>query len=237
MGFWSGLKSFASGVVKAVATVAKTVSGWLSDTSEEIGRRDSYNSHTSSVADTINISEILTDFTMKTRDQTDRIEEQIVDEIDDYFDDLEYEVKGKINTNILRGSLKDTKREIKGILKKNISSKISLDNYECREILEMPKGLHKTKSMAEFQKKVINEAVEELEKKLLRAIKNNEKILFNSIKSSIHAEEQRVLQAIQGAENALKEKSSGLENDATVKVMPLVLLAQSENVAQLLAKQ
>lgn len=229
-------KSLASTVVDTVKTVASKITSWLNNTSEKIGERDSYSSHSSSVADTINISEILTEFTMKTRDQTDRIEEQVIDEIDDYFDDLEYEVKGKIDTNILRGSLKDTKREIKGVLKKHISSKISIDNYDCCEILEMPKGQAKTQKMAEFQRKVINEAVDVLEKKLVKAIKNNERILFNSIKSSIDAEEQKVLQAIEGAESALKEKSSGMQDDATSKVAPLLLLAQSEGIAQLLAK-
>lgn len=236
MGFWSGLKSFASGVANVVKKVASTVRGWLSDTSEKIGERESYNSSSSSVADTINISEILTEFTMKTRDQTDLIEEKVIDEIDDYFNDLEYEVQGKIDTSIFRSSLKDTKREIKGVLKKNISSKISIDNYDCREILEMPKGQSKTQRMAEFQKKVINEAVEELEKKLLKAIKNNERVLLNSVQSSIDAEEQKVIQAIQSAESALNEKMSGEQEDATSKIIPLMLLAQSEGVAKILAK-
>lgn len=230
------IKSAGSALAKAAKAVVNTVRDWLNDTSEKVGERDSYDSRSSSVADTINISEILTEFTMKTRDETDLIEEKVIDEIDDYFNDLEYEVQGKIDTSILRSSLKDTKREIKGVLKKNISRKISLDNYECLEVLEMPKGQSKTKRMAEFQKKVINEAVEELENKLLRAIKNNERVLFNSVQSSINAEEQRVLQAIQGAENALKEKSSGFQDNVTSKVIPLILLAQSESVTQILAK-
>lgn len=237
MGFWGTLGGWvSSGLGKIATAAANLVDKLIGNTSEKVGNSSSYNSRSSSVADTINISEILTEFTMKTRDQTDRIEEQVIDEIDDYFDDLEYEVKGKIDTNILRGSLKDTKREIKGVLKKHISSKISIDNYDCCEILEMPKGQAKTQKMAEFQRKVINEAVDVLEKKLVKAIKNNERILFNSIKSSIDAEEQKVLQAIEGAESALKEKSSGMQDDATSKVAPLLLLAQSEGIAQLLAK-
>lgn len=237
MGFWGRLGGWvSSGLGKIATAAANLVDKLIGNTSEKVGDSSSYNSRSSSVADTINISEILTEFTMKTRDQTDRIEEQVIDEIDDYFDDLEYEVKGKIDTNILRGSLKDTKREIKGVLKKHISSKISIDNYDCCEILEMPKGQAKTQKMAEFQRKVINEAVDVLEKKLVKAIKNNERILFNSIKSSIDAEEQKVLQAIEGAENALKEKTSDLQDDAASKVTPLLLLAQSEGTAQLLAK-
>lgn len=242
MGFFSSILTGIGTVLKesagALAIKAiEYVSDLIGSSSRDVGSSSSYNTDSSTLSETVNINEILTKFSLQTRDKTDHIEETILDDIDDYFSDLENDISGKIDPNILRHSLKDTKREIRGLMKNHISSNISIDNSECREILSMEKGDAKTQCMAEFQTRIINDAVDELEAKLTKAIKRNETILFNSVKSYLKAEEEKILQAIKGAKIALKEKTEGVVDDPATKIEPIILLAQSEAIKLALADE
>jgi len=239
MGFWSSVGSFVSSTVStvakvAVASVVNTVKNLLTGSSEAIGSTSSYRSSASSVAETINISEILTSFSLKVRDQTDVIEEKTLDAVESYFDELQDLVSGKIDNNILRSSVRETKKEVKGILKQYVAQKVSLDNIECLAILEMKPGAEKTKKMATFQKKIINEAIEELDRKLTKAIRRNEKILINSINSSMKGRESQLQQTLKSSEDILNEKNITLKDSDATKVDPLLRIYQSQYMSRIL---
>jgi len=239
MGFWSSVGSFVSSTVStvakvAVASVVNTVKNLLTGSSEAIGSTSSYSSSASSVAETINISEILTSFSLKVRDQTDVIEEKTLDAVESYFDELQDLVSGKIDNNILRSSVRETKKEVKGILKQYVAQKVSLDNIECLAILEMKPGAEKTKKMATFQKKIINEAIEELDRKLTKAIRRNEKILINSINSSMKGRESQLQQTLKSSEDILNEKNITLKDSDATKVDPLLRIYQSQYMSRIL---
>ena len=53
-------------------------------------------------------------------------------------------------------------RRIDGSITDAISTRISLDDYECRRILEMPKGDARTRRMKNFVQNVIDDAKEDL---------------------------------------------------------------------------
>ena len=239
MGFWSSVGSFVSSAVStvakvAVASVVNTVKNLLTGSSEAIGSTSSYSSNASSVAETINISEILTSFSLKVRDQTDVIEEKTLEAVESYFDELQDLVSGKIDNNILRSSVRETKKEVKGILKQYIAQKVSLDNMECIAVLEMKPGQEKTKSMAAFQKKIINEAIEELDRKLTKAIRKNEKILINSINSSMKGRESQLQQTLKSSEDIINEKNLNLKDSDATKADPLLRIYLSQYMSRIL---
>lgn len=239
MGFWSSVGSFVSSAVSTVAktvvsAVVSTVKDLLTGSAEKVGSTSSYSSNTSSVAETINVGEILTSFGMKVRDQTDVIEEKTLDAVESYFDELQDLVSGKIDNNILRSSVRETKKEVKGILKQYIAQKVSLDNTECLAVLEMKPGQEKTMSMAVFQKKIINEAIDELDRKLTKAIRKNEKILINSINSSMKGRESQLQQTLKSSEEIINEKNLNLKDSDAAKADPLLRIYQSQYVTRIL---
>lgn len=139
------------------------------DTSEDVGKTKEYDKESSGIHDTMLINEILSKFSFNLKEKADRIEEKCLSEVELYYDNLIDQLsanKRDINiTNSIKGlksSLKLMKRDIKGSIKNHLAKRVSIDDYECLQILQMPSGMEKERKMENYGNKVIKEALDDL---------------------------------------------------------------------------
>ncbi|MBR1580924.1 MAG: hypothetical protein IJ668_10630 [Selenomonadaceae bacterium] len=185
-----GFFSFLGDVVKAVgAAVVTTIAapaalaigaakkiGLISDpkpaertnyVSEQVGRAESL-SASSTVQQVENISNLLRQYHDQYCPDGRALEQHFRKEIKKYFEALidqienNEELSNAFGLESIRRKQERLLRRIDGSITDAISTRISLDDYECRRILEMPKGDSRTRRMKNFVQNVIDDAKEDL---------------------------------------------------------------------------
>ena len=164
--------------------VGKVIKDWLfgkSEGSSSGGRTASYNPNQADLEATVKVQNALTLFRTDTDEKSKKVEKSVLAESRQYLDDfikdlrkynnIKYGHTG-LNINIehiLRENRK-TEDEINGFIVKRVSKRISIDDSECLEILEMDPGEAKEKKLDEFYRKVLTEAIKELSDMLRKAL-------------------------------------------------------------------
>lgn len=136
-----------------------------SKTSEEISCRDKFNSE--NIEDIIDYNKLLNEFIIEIEEEISTIEEKIVLECTEYYEELILLVKAvedskKINLqskNIVR-AVERLQRDIKGYLVKSLYRNISLDNTKLKKVLSLPAGELKRMRLDEFKSITIKEVIE-----------------------------------------------------------------------------
>ena len=136
-----------------------------SKTSEEISCRDKFNSE--NIGDIIDYNKLLNEFIIEIEEEISTIEEKIVLECTEYYEELILLVKAvedskKINLqskNIVR-AVERLQRDIKGYLVKSLYRNISLDNTKLKKVLSLPAGELKRMMLDEFKSITIKEVIE-----------------------------------------------------------------------------
>lgn len=136
-----------------------------SKTSEEISCRDKFNSE--NIGDIIDYNKLLNEFIIEIEEEISTIEEKIVFECTEYYEELILLVKAvedskKINLqskNIVR-AVEKLQRDIKGYLVKSLYRNISLDNTKLKKVLSLPAGELKRMRLEEFKSITIKEVIE-----------------------------------------------------------------------------
>ena len=136
-----------------------------SKTSEEISCRDKFNSE--NIGDIIDYNKLLNEFIIEIEEEISTIEEKIVLECTEYYEELILLVKAvedskKINLqskNIVR-AVEKLQRDIKGYLVKSLYRNISLDNTKLKKVLSLPAGELKRMRLEEFKSITIKEVIE-----------------------------------------------------------------------------
>lgn len=136
-----------------------------SKTSEEISCRDKFNSE--NIGDIIDYNKLLNEFIIEIEEEISTIEEKIVLECTEYYEELILLVKAvedskKINLqskNIVR-AVERLQRDIKGYLVKSLYRNISLDNTKLKKVLSLPAGELKRMRLDEFKSITIKEVIE-----------------------------------------------------------------------------
>lgn len=135
--------------------------------SKEVGKTDSVNDN-SSLENIDRITKIFSDFKEQVREKLLETERTIGYEIDFYVEELHdilQENSNEVNKYGIR--IKRIEREIdkvtlktKGMIDKEISKKISLDNSQCKEIVKMIPGAKKEEAMSLFMNESVKGSIE-----------------------------------------------------------------------------
>ncbi|MEH7130680.1 hypothetical protein V7103_21010 [Neobacillus drentensis] len=179
--FGNAIRSVGRTIGKGVETVGRwtgneklekagrTLHGWCEEKSKVVARETSktneYNKELASIHDTKKINEILSSYSLGLQPQADLLEKNCINEVKMFFNEIltllgESNEKG-LQTSIrkLKKALKDIEKKVNGKIKKNLAKRISLDDIECLEILQLPSGPKKERQMLIFAKKVFSESL------------------------------------------------------------------------------
>lgn len=125
----------------------------------------------------LRVQEALQSFTQDAEDRGEKFENAVIKEsresLDAFVDDLrKYNQirygNRRLNINIsnIERENRKTEDKIHGFIVKRVKKRISQDDTECRELLEMEPNGEKTKKFNEFYQKILKEAVLELKDEL-----------------------------------------------------------------------
>ena len=135
--------------------------------SEQIGKTESL-SATSTVQEVENISNLLRQYHNQYCPDGAALEQSFrkgvktcFDELIEQFEERE-DLANAFGLESIRRRQERLLRRIDGSITDAISTKLSLDNYECRKILEMPKGDTRTRRMKDYVQQVIDDAKDDL---------------------------------------------------------------------------
>ncbi|WP_086267594.1 hypothetical protein [Campylobacter devanensis] len=175
-------------VGKTIYNEGKKLLGFGDEVAQEVSEKGSYKKEEAHVEETVDIYDELGKFKKKVSKQSREIEGKITEICQGAFDNLasglyelnQMKIGGRqlsINADLLRSESKKLLREIDGSIESEIMPKISIDNRECLEILEMDKGKSKKKRMKSF--------IDEKSISALRKLKSNLKNGLDNAHSNI----------------------------------------------------
>lgn len=179
MSFWGTLGSLAWKAVKAVGGyVADKVLGLFGsseETSRRVGESDSYDRETASSAQTIQIQHALSEFKNEAAHQASQLEDEMITQLEDYFDRLLDEIEKldtqkitsfplTIPTQSIKRDNRKLIRSIRGKLKAALLPRVSLDDKECEQILRLESGEEKKGKMLHFINATLKNAVQDLQR-------------------------------------------------------------------------
>ena len=164
------------------------------DSSNIISTTSAYDPEKARIEETLRINKALEDFRTLVSEKADEIEKKAISEcwsqIDALMDflhkinDKDYNgEKLRINLSAIECDNREIVDEIHGSIKKDILSKVNLDNLECKQILAMESGSQKKKAMNEFMVDSIRKAMSILATKIKKSLNKN----CNNIEDRISA--------------------------------------------------
>lgn len=238
MGFfnWIGekLNNFKEYVTDKIEEVKDKIEDFLYNFSKETGKTDSYDKEKNySLIQTANMSGILSGFSISLQTQADRIEQNCVIESQKYFDELVKLIessKSGINSNRLKKTFNNVKRNIDGFLKNHLAKRVSLDDNECLNILKMSAGNEKEKAMKTFGKKVIDEALNTLSQQIADIVKEQNEEIEEFFKDVLEKREIE-LSTMQNQFNLIATQSENdVLNKEKAKILPLIYISVTDTV-------
>ena len=185
-------------VGNAIKEFFSNLFGGGSSGSSSGGRTESYDDKSAELEATIKVQNALTQFREDTRDRSERLENDIIKESRETLDEFLKDVKkynnikyggSRLNVNIgqIERENRKTEDKIHGFIVKRVAKRISLDDNECLEILKLDAGKEKEKRLDEFYKKVLKEAIKDLEEILRDAMEKQTDIVEDHISSRIES--------------------------------------------------
>lgn len=176
--------------------------------SNTIGSTSAYDPEKARIEETLRINNALEEFRTLVSEKADEFESNAIrecwDQIDELMDFL-HEINDKdyngeklhINLSAMERDNREIVDEIHGSIKKDILSKVNLDNLECKQILAMEAGSQKKKAMNEF---------------MIDSIRKSMKILASRIKKSLNKNcnniEDRISARLADITNTLEVKTA-----------------------------
>lgn len=208
-------------VVDLLITGAKKLWDKLtnSKTSEEISCRDKFNYE--NIGDIIYYNKILNEFIIEIEEEISIIEEKIILECTEYYEELILLIKAvedskKINLqskNIGR-YIEKLQKDTKGYLVKSIHRNISLDNEKLKKVLILPAGELKRNRLEQFKnntiKQVMNDFISDI-KISLEDLSENISNDLNLIISDISNNNIRLLNELTILENSKNNEEKAKE--------------------------
>lgn len=152
--------------------------------SGNISKINAYDAETASLQETLRINKALGEFRDMVSKLSEKNEKQVIkycwEQLDEFMDllrdinDKDYNgEKLRLNIRAMERGNREIVDGINGSIRKDILSKVNLDNAECKTILEMESGAKKKKAMREFQAEALNEAVDKLIERLKKSLYKN----------------------------------------------------------------
>lgn len=225
MKFLSPLPTPIGGIIGTIVKIVKSIAQLFKGTSKEVGKIDSVNDN--STLDNIErVSQVFTGFQQQANIRLLEVERSISDEINYYLDELRQildDHSGKVKIYGIR--LDRIKRYVdktadgtNGVIRRELSKMISLDNRECVNIMKMIPGSKKEDAMEAFLqhafKHSINEGIRDLRTKL-------DEISYESEEEIIGA-----IQVVQEQSAILKERLETINGSEDKEIEQIKLVEE-----------
>jgi hypothetical protein len=202
-----------------------------SKSGKEISERDKLD--VNNVVDVVEYNKLLNDFTKEVEDDILKLEEKIVVECTEYYEEfivlIETAEKCKninLRSKFIKRRMEKLKKEVSGNLVKNIHRQISLDNSELKEMLCLPKGRLKEGKIQKFKenliKRVLNDFILEL-KEYIEDFGYDTLEELNAFILDMRKNEQALLEELSSLENAMNNDLEGMKNLREVAEVKLLL--------------
>ena len=198
-----------------------------SKTASDVGESSSYDRDKASVAQTVNINEILTQFSHRLKDQADELEQNALEDIRSYFEDIIDQIETSdvdIPTKQIRRAMTQTEREVKGTLKSYLAKRVSIDDHECLRILELPPGNDKINKMETFGRKVIKSGLDDLSVKIETVVKKYNDDLSETLNQVVELREKELKQVQSQFDEMLEQANGDIIDKEAAKLKPLILI-------------
>lgn len=251
MGFFSWFGRKVGKVIEKVGDKVAEKTGWYGISelgtaiqdicSEEVSKERSYDKNEANVLTTERLNEILVSFSERYLQHCENLEEQCIEEVEDYCNALidlleESSEFTKDNSNLKRVKRNRSKirTTIIGSLKEPLAKRMSLDDPECLKILKLDSGKEKEKAMKKFSKKIIRESLNNLAMKVTDVLQEQTEGIEEYFTDYAESQEKKVKIAKRQYEAMLKEGRSK-ESDIEKSIMePMAVLKAAELVKSII---
>lgn len=160
---WPNMKEVIDVITKFVPVIIDKI---INVTANDTSKVDSINDN-SSVNNINHIYKIFEEFKKNTKQSSEKAENVIkgevyhwVDAVTEMIVDKEsITVKYGINTRHIKKKMEEIPEGINGVIDTELSKKVSLDNYECREIMKIPSGDKRQEKMQTFLNNSIYDSI------------------------------------------------------------------------------
>jgi len=125
--------------------------------------------------------------------------------------------------------------QINGTVTLAISTKLSLDNYDCRRILDMEAGSDKDKKMKNFADKVINDAKNNLADKISWTMRQVSNDISRFLESKINEKERTSQEEQRKFDNWIQKIENKTFDSERAQLEPRIKIYAIEQVEKILA--
>lgn len=247
MGFF---KKLGSAIGEALSSTGRKL-GWswmenagdkLQDACRETGRYTGstreYDQDTASIDETARIAEILSGFSTGLRGQGYTIEQSAKKYIADYFDQLYSSMNAVLGQNTAVKNMEIQKQlvlsTIDGSFTNALSSRVSLTDKECMEILKMPRGTAKEEKMNAFGAKIINEGIEKLCDNVQESIETIQDVTELELSGMVESQQQMLENFSKYVKDLADKRKKDIEGSESEILLPSQKLAASELLLELI---
>lgn len=215
---------------------------------ERAGRRGRYDSNSASVEETRRINEDLSSYKNKAVEKAETIESELRDNIEETLDNLIDDVQKingkefagerlKLSITTLRADKRKITKSINGSIKREITPLMSLDNAECREILEMSSGRAKKKAMKKFMNKSMKKSLQSLQENIAESVEDSTTNIEEILESRLNSIETRLRGNIAELENIKENEGKDIESKEESQIALAVRLSLLEYAQNSLDKE
>lgn len=207
----------------------------------KVASERSYDKAEANIYTTERLNEILVSFSEGYFQQANAIEKNCVHIVQEYYDklitllgDIPCDIHNTANLKALKKAKSRISKMIMGSIKEPLAKRMSLDDYECLDILKMDAGTEKKQAMTFFTNKVINEALDNLAKNVRESL-NDQIEDIQEYLNSVYEEQEKSMQMIKNHFDKMVNKQK-LEQSDTEKncVIPLYIINASKCIDTIL---
>ncbi|MCI8582847.1 MAG: hypothetical protein HFH13_06930 [Dorea sp.] len=209
--------------------------------SEKVASENSYDITNSNVYTTERLNSILIEFADDYMENAAKIEENCIKAVEEYYDQFLSVVEKNQNIGYSKSAIRKLKanklkmrKDITNSIRDPLKRRLSLDDSECLRILKMDSGTKKKKKMADFAKKAISEALDNLADMVKETVDMQLKELEEGF-NEVAEKQEKEFATLKGymdrfanlAENDIKERERNC-------IIPLFVLESAEEILQLI---
>lgn len=153
---------------------------------QEVGSYEAYSAK-NSVEDSTKIIKILDGFTSQFEGMAKELEQEIIDDCKEAFDQIEKAMRGAgLETAFLKRRIQEIETTVRSSIINALRPKLTLSNRRCAEILRIDNDSQRRKEMEAFCTRNICRSIDELKKNIDAVFEG----IMNEIESSINQREE-----------------------------------------------
>jgi len=209
--------------------------------SEKISSESSYKKQSANIHSTERLSDILADYQEGYLQQANTVERACINEVDFYFSQLVELLEEMPGAMERRASFRNMKsagtrisRTLEGVVKNHMAKRMSIDDSECLAILKMDAGNRKRQAMSRFSDKIIQEALDNIVKKVKEAMIGQTDEIKSYMENIMEEEEKKVSSLKTQYDMVLENNILEAEKIEAACLNPMVALGIMETVDRLL---